>query len=107
MSRTCPRESLLLENKTLPSRLARRTREKVVKESSTEKEEEDDDGDGDESTKCDPDEMTLFIRRFSKMIRKKKFFKRDKKDKLRTRTKRACYICGKYGNYIVNCPHEG
>jgi hypothetical protein len=50
--------------------------------------------------------MALFIRRFSKMMNKQKFFKRDKNDKLRTRTKRACYNCGKYGHYIANCPHE-
>jgi hypothetical protein len=45
---------------------------KVVEESSSEEEEEDDD---DESIKYDPDEMTLFIRRFSKMMSKQKFFK--------------------------------
>jgi hypothetical protein len=77
---------------------------KVVEESSSE-EEKDDDSD-DESIKYDPDEMALFIRRFSKMMSKKKFFEGDKKDKFITRTKRACYNCGKYGHYIVNCPHE-
>jgi hypothetical protein len=25
---------------------------------------------------------------------------------LKTRTKRTCYNCGKYGHYIVTCPHE-
>jgi hypothetical protein len=51
-------------------------------------------------------EERLFIRRFSKMMNKQKFFKGDKKDKLRTRTKRACYNNGKYGHYIANYPHE-
>jgi hypothetical protein len=72
-------------------------------EESSSKEEEDDD-DGDESTEYDPYEITFFIRRFSKMMSKQKLFKGDKKDKLRTRTKRACYNCGKYGHYITNCP---
>jgi hypothetical protein len=73
---------------------------RVVEESSTE--EEDDDA----STEYDPDEMALFIRRFSKMMNKQKFFKGDKKDKLKTRTNRVCYNYGKYGHYIANCPHE-
>jgi hypothetical protein len=32
--------------------------------------------------------MTLFIRRFSKMMDKQKFFKWDKKDKFKSKTKR-------------------
>jgi hypothetical protein len=50
--------------------------------------------------------MALFIRRFSKMMSKQKFFNGDKKDKFRIKTKRACYNCGKYDHYIANCPHE-
>jgi hypothetical protein len=50
--------------------------------------------------------MAHFIRRFFKMMNKQKFCKGDKKDKFRTKTKRACYNCGKYGHYIANCPHE-
>jgi hypothetical protein len=73
---------------------------KVVEESSS-KEEDDD-----ESTGYDPDEIALFIRRCSKMMSNKKFFKGDKKDKFRTKTKRACYNYDKYGHYIANCPHE-
>jgi hypothetical protein len=75
---------------------------KVVEESSSEEQEEDDD----ESTEYHPDEMALFIRRFSKMMSKEKFFKGGNKDKLKTRAKRACYNRGKYGHYIANCPHE-
>jgi hypothetical protein len=75
---------------------------RAVEESSSEEEEYDDE----ESTKYDPEEMALFIRRFSKLMNKQKFFKGDKKDKLRTRTKRACYNCGKYGHFIANCPYE-
>jgi hypothetical protein len=50
--------------------------------------------------------MTLFIRRFSKIMSKQKFFKEDKKDKLRTKTKRTSYNCGKYDHYITNYPYE-
>jgi hypothetical protein len=40
------------------------------------------------------------------MMSKQKFFKGDKKDKFRTKTKRACYNCGKYSHYIANYPHK-
>jgi hypothetical protein len=50
--------------------------------------------------------MILFIRRFSKMMCKKKFFKGDKKDKFKSKTKRVCYNYGKYGQYIANCNYE-
>jgi hypothetical protein len=46
----------------------------VVEESSSEDDDEDDDDD-DESIEYDPDEMSFFIRKFSKMMSKKKFFK--------------------------------
>jgi hypothetical protein len=76
---------------------------KVVEESSSE--EEEDDGSDDESNGYDLDEMAFFIRRFSKMMSKQMFFKGDKKDKFRTKTKRASYNCGKYSHYIANCPY--
>jgi hypothetical protein len=50
--------------------------------------------------------MTLFIKRFTMMMGKQKLFKGDKKDKFKSKTKRACYYCGKYGHYIANCPYE-
>jgi hypothetical protein len=50
--------------------------------------------------------MALFIRRLSNMMSKQKFFKGDKKDKFRIKTKMTCYNCGKYGHYIAKCPHE-
>jgi hypothetical protein len=76
---------------------------KIVEESSSEKEVDDSD---DESNEYDPEEMTLFIRRFSKMMGKQKFFKGDKKNKFKSKSKRACYNCSKYGHYIANCPYE-
>jgi hypothetical protein len=50
--------------------------------------------------------MALFIRRFSKLMSKQKFFKGDRKEKFRSKTKRACYNCGKYVHYIANSPYE-
>jgi hypothetical protein len=47
---------------------------RVVEESSSEEEDE-------ERNKYDPKEMTLFIRRFSKLMNKQKFFMGDNKDK--------------------------
>ncbi len=40
------------------------------------------------------------------MMSKQKFCKGDKKDKFRSKTKRAYYNCGKYGHFIANCPFE-
>jgi hypothetical protein len=48
--------------------------------------------------------MTLFIKKFKKYIKKKKFVKGDKKPK--TTTKRTCYNCGKHDHFIANCPFE-
>jgi hypothetical protein len=76
---------------------------KILEESPSE---EEDDDRNDESTKYDPEEMALFIRRFSKLMSKQKFFKGNKKDKFKSKTKRACYNCGKYDYYIANCPYE-
>jgi hypothetical protein len=50
--------------------------------------------------------MTLFIRRLFNLMGKQKFFKGDTKEKFRSKTKRTCYNCGKYGHYIANCPYE-
>jgi hypothetical protein len=76
---------------------------KVVEESSIKEEVDDSD---DERTEYDPEEMALFIRRFSKLMGKQKLFKGDKKEKFRSKTKRARYNCSHYGHYIANCPYE-
>lgn len=65
-----------------------------VQESSSE---EDDD-----SSDIDEEEMALFIKKFKKIMKKD----RNNKDKTRTRSKRACYKCGKYGHFIANCPKK-
>jgi hypothetical protein len=76
---------------------------KIVEKSSSEEEVDDS---NDESIEYDPEEMALFIKRFSKMMGKQKIFKWDKKDKFKSKTKRSCYNCGKCGHYIANCPYE-
>jgi hypothetical protein len=66
-----------------------------VKNSSEEKE---------DSSECDDEDMVLFMNKFKKYIKKKKFTKGDKK--LKTTTKRTCYNCCKHGHFIANCPFE-
>jgi hypothetical protein len=78
-------------------------RKKIVEESTSEEEVDDS---NDESIEYNPEEMALFIKRFLKMMGKQKFFKGDKKDKFKSKTKRICYNCDKYGHYIANCPYE-
>jgi hypothetical protein len=57
-----------------------------------------------DSFECDDEDMALFMKKFKKYIKKKKFVKGDKK--LKTTTKRTCYNCGKHGHFIANCPFE-
>jgi hypothetical protein len=68
-------------------------------ESSSEEEEED-------SSECDTEEMSLFIRKFKKYMSKKKFSKGDKKFNTKLTTKRICYNYDKNGHFIANCPFE-
>jgi hypothetical protein len=72
----------------------------VVVDSSSEEEEEDEEN----SSECDAEDMALFMKKFKKYIKKKKFSKGDKKFK--STTKRTCYNCGKHGHFIANCPFE-
>jgi hypothetical protein len=48
--------------------------------------------------------MTLFIKKFNKYISKRRPFKGEKKDKIRS--KRVCYNCSKNGHFIAQCPYE-
>jgi hypothetical protein len=68
----------------------------VVVESSSEEEED--------SSKCDAEEMALFMRKFKKYMDTKKFSKGDKKFNTISITKRICNNCGKHGYFITNCP---
>jgi hypothetical protein len=48
--------------------------------------------------------MSLFMKKFKKYMKKKKFSKGDKKFK--PTTKRTCYNCGRNDHFIANCPFE-
>jgi hypothetical protein len=69
----------------------------VIVESSSEEEGEDEEED---SSECDAEDMALFMKKFKKYIKKKKFSKGDKKFK--STTKRTCYNCGEHGHFIAN-----
>jgi hypothetical protein len=48
--------------------------------------------------------MALFMKKFKKYIKKKKFSKGDKN--LKSTARRTCYNCGKHDHFIANCPFE-
>jgi hypothetical protein len=48
--------------------------------------------------------VTLFIKRFNKFIKKRRPYKGERKEKLRS--KRVCYNCGKNGYFMAQCPYE-
>jgi hypothetical protein len=73
-----------------------KNKQEVVESSSAEEEED--------SSEYDYKNMALFMKKFKKYIKKKKFTKGDKK--LKTTTKRTCYSCGKHGHFIANYPFE-
>jgi hypothetical protein len=67
-------------------------------ESLSEEEEEDSEREYDE------DEMTLFIKKFNKFIKKRRPYKGERKEK--PRSKRVCYNCCKNWHFIAQCPYE-
>jgi hypothetical protein len=48
--------------------------------------------------------MALFIKKFNKFIKRRRPYKGDRKEK--SRSKRACYNCGKNEYFIAQCPYE-
>jgi hypothetical protein len=58
----------------------------------------------DKDKEYDEEEMTLFIKKFNKYIRKTRPFKGDKKEN--TWSKMVCYNCGKNGYFIAQYPYE-
>jgi uncharacterized protein YacL (UPF0231 family) len=75
-----------------------KNKQEVVESSSEDDDEEED------ISECDDEDMTLFMKKFKKYIKKKKFAKGDKK--LKNTTKRTCYNCGKHSHFIANGPFE-
>jgi hypothetical protein len=58
----------------------------------------------DSEREYDEDEMTLFIKKFNKFVKKRRPYKGEMKEK--PRSKRVCYNCGKNGHFIAQCPYE-
>jgi hypothetical protein len=67
-------------------------KKKVLIESPSEEEE-------DNEREYDEDEIALFIKEFKKFIKKRRPYKGERKEKLRS--KRVCYNCGKNGHFIA------
>jgi hypothetical protein len=66
---------------------------------------EDSDEDNDENMTLE--QMTLFIRKFNKVIKKSGLFNKNKdkdKDNTKRTSKRPCFGCGKEGHFIVEFP---
>jgi hypothetical protein len=72
-------------------------KKKIMIESLSEEDDDDDD-----LKEYDEEDMTLFIKKFNKFISKRRPFKRDRKEK--SRSKRVCYNCDKSG--FAQCPYE-
>jgi hypothetical protein len=72
-------------------------KKKVLIETPSEKEE-------DNERKYDEDEVTLFIKKFNKFIKRMRPYKGERKEK--PRSKRVCYNCGKNGHFIAQCSYE-
>jgi hypothetical protein len=69
-------------------------KKKFLIESPSEEEEEED----------DEDEVTLFIKKFNKFIKKGRPYKGDRRE--RSRSKKMCYNYSKNGYFIAQCPYE-
>jgi hypothetical protein len=76
-------------------------KKKVLIESPSEEEEEEEE---DSEREYDEDEMTLFIKKFNKFIKKRRPYKGERKEK--PRSKMMCYNYDKNGHFITQCPYE-
>jgi hypothetical protein len=81
-------------------------KKKVLIESPSDEEgeEEEKDKEEDNEREYDEDGVTLFIKKFNKFIKKRRPYKRERKEK--PRSKRVCYNCSKNGHFIAQCPYE-
>jgi hypothetical protein len=67
-------------------------------ETPSEKEEEDEEEE-DNEREYDEEEVTLFIKKFNKFIKRRRPYKGEKKEK--PRSKSVCYNCGKNEHFIA------
>jgi hypothetical protein len=67
---------------------------------------EDEEGEEEEDNEreYDEDEVTLFIKKFNKFIKRRRPYKGERKEK--PRSKRVCYNCGKNEYFIAQCPYK-
>jgi hypothetical protein len=79
-------------------------KKKVLIETPSEEEEEEEEEEEDNEREYDEDEVALFIKKFNKFIKRRRPYKREKKEK--PRSKRVCYNCGKNGHFIAQYPYE-
>jgi hypothetical protein len=83
----------------------KRKKKKDIIESPSEEEEEEKEKEEDKDEKeYDEEEMTLFIKKFNKYIKKRRPYKGDRKEK--RKSNRVCYNYDKNGHFIVQCPYE-
>ena len=52
------------------------------------------------------EEMTLFVKRFNRMMSKKNFGKRGQLSIKNSFVDKTCFQCGELGHIIVNCPNK-
>jgi hypothetical protein len=82
----------------------KRKKKKVLIESPSKDEEEEEREEEKNEREYDKDEVALFIKRFNKLIKKRRPYKGERKEK--PRSKRVCYNCGKNGHFFTQCPYE-
>jgi hypothetical protein len=73
-------------------------------ETPSEEEEEEEEEEEDNEGQYDEDDMTLFIKKFNKFIKRRRPYKGERKEK--ARSKRVCYNYGKNEHFIAQCPYE-
>jgi hypothetical protein len=82
---------------------ANRSKKKKVLIETLSEEEEEEAKEEDNEREYDEDEVTLFIKKFNKFIKKRRSYKKGKKKPM---SKRMCYNCDKNGYFITQCPYK-
>jgi hypothetical protein len=76
----------------------------LIEGPSEEEEKEEEEEEEDSEREYDENEMTLFIKKFNKFIKKRIPYKGERKEKLMS--KRVCYNYGKNEQFNAQCPYE-